>query len=44
MNKIENDIQSSRKKDKQGTSAVLWWMKQGKNTVYVQFVNNMMLS
>ena len=44
MNKIENDIHSSWKEDKQNTSSVLWWMKKGKNAIYVQFVNNMMLS
>ncbi len=40
MNKIENDTHSSREEDKQNTSSVLWWMKKGKNAIYVQFVNN----
>jgi hypothetical protein len=44
MNKIENDTNSSREEGRQNTNSVLWWMKKGKNAIYVQFVNNMMLS
>ena len=43
MNKIENGTHSSKKEGKQNTS-VLWWMKKGKKAIYVQFVNNMMIS
>jgi hypothetical protein len=40
MNKIENDTDSfARKEDKQNSN-VLWWMKKGKNAIYIQFVNN----
>ncbi len=44
MNKIENATHAYRKEDKQNTSSVLWWMKKGKDAVYVKFVNNMRIA
>jgi hypothetical protein len=37
MNKIENDIHSSRKEDKQNTrsDSVLRWLKKEKSLIYV---------
>jgi hypothetical protein len=39
MNKIESDISSKEDMQNTRSDSVLWWMKKGRDAIYVQFVN-----